>query len=296
MRNQTRAYLYALGAILCWSTVASAFKLTLEQTGVGELLLISSWTSLLLLLLIVMHHRNFGGYARWERREWLHSAILGLINPFLYYLVLFRAYDLLPAQEAQPLNYTWPIVLVMFSVIFLHQRLRPPAIIAMLLGFSGVIVIATRGAVTTMRFDNIEGVLLAVGSSLLWASYWILNMRSGAEQTMKLTANFLFGALYVTVLYIMLPGKQSPGLYGLLGGMYVGVFEMGLTFVLWLRALKLSKVTAHVSNLVFLSPFLSLILIHYVVGEDIYPSTFIGLLLIVAGIAAGTAGRERKET
>ncbi|MBR9977121.1 MAG: DMT family transporter [Bacteroidetes bacterium] len=296
MRNQTRAYLYALGAILCWSTVASAFKLTLEQTGVGELLLISSWTSLLFLLLIVLRHRNFGAYAHWERREWLHSAMLGLINPLLYYLVLFRAYDLLPAQEAQPLNYTWPIVLVMFSVVFLHQRLRPPAIIAMLLGFSGVIVISTRGAVTAMRFDNLEGVLLAVGSSVLWATYWILNMRSGAEQSMKLTANFLFGALYVTVLYSILPDKQPIGTYGLLGGIYVGVFEMGLTFVLWLRALKLSKVTAHVSNLVFLSPFLSLILIHYVVGEDIYPSTYLGLLLIVAGIAVGTAGKEKRET
>ena len=44
--------------------------------------------------------------------------ILGLVNPFLYYLVLFKAYDLLPAQEAQAINYTWALMLAFLSVIF----------------------------------------------------------------------------------------------------------------------------------------------------------------------------------
>jgi drug/metabolite transporter (DMT)-like permease len=59
---------------------------------------------------------------------------------------------------------------------------------------------------------------------------------------------------------------------------------MGITFVLWLSALKLSENTAKVGNLIFISPFISLVFIHYLVGEDILPSTFIGLVLIVAGL------------
>jgi drug/metabolite transporter (DMT)-like permease len=59
---------------------------------------------------------------------------------------------------------------------------------------------------------------------------------------------------------------------------------MGITFVLWLSALKLSENTAKVGNLIFISPFLSLIFIHYLVGEDILASTFKGLVLIVAGL------------
>ena len=34
----------------------------------------------------------------------------GFLNPFLYYIILFKAYSLLPAQEALSLNYTWPLV------------------------------------------------------------------------------------------------------------------------------------------------------------------------------------------
>jgi drug/metabolite transporter (DMT)-like permease len=59
---------------------------------------------------------------------------------------------------------------------------------------------------------------------------------------------------------------------------------MGITFILWLMALKLSSTTAKVSNLIYLSPFISLILIHFFVGEVILISTVIGLAFIVGGI------------
>ena len=71
---------------------------------------------------------------------------------------------------------------------------------------------------------------------------------------------------------------------GWLGGAYVGAFEMGFTFVLWLTALKLTTVTARVANLIFLAPFLSLVLIHFVLGEHVAPATFVGLVLIVGGL------------
>lgn len=295
MRSQTRAYLYALAAVLCWSTVASAFKLTLEVTGVGELLLLSTWASLAVLLLVMGMQRSFTHWRSWPRAEWAHSALLGLLNPFLYYLVLFRAYDLLRAQEAQPLNYTWPIVLVLLSAPLLRQRLHGYTIVAMLVSFCGVLVITTRGNFADLRFTSTEGVLLAVGSSLLWALYWILNMRGRAEQVPKLTANFLFGAVYVTA-YFLLGGSSEPiSAAAFLGGVYVGIFEMGLTFVFWLRALTLSHSTARVSNLVYLAPFLSLLVIHVVVGETIAAATVLGLVLIVGGIAVQRAGEYSRE-
>ena len=73
-------------------------------------------------------------------------------------------------------------------------------------------------------------------------------------------------------------GSPPPlDLRGIGGSAYAGVFEMGLTFVLWMRALSLSRTTAQVSNLVYFSPFLSLILINVIVGETIRASSVIGL-------------------
>jgi drug/metabolite transporter (DMT)-like permease len=51
-----------------------------------------------------------------------------------------------------------------------------------------------------------------------------------------------------------------------------------------LMAMKLTDNTARISNLIFLSPFLSLIFIHFLLGEKILFATFIGLILIILGL------------
>jgi drug/metabolite transporter (DMT)-like permease len=73
----------------------------------------------------------------------------------------------------------------------------------------------------------------------------------------------------------------------------VGVFEMGLVFALWLSALRLTSSASRIGNLVFLSPFLSLFFIRAFVGETILPSTWIGLGLIVTGLAVQQVFRPR---
>src|SRR5690554_397290 len=71
---------------------------------------------------------------------------------------------------------------------------------------------------------------------------------------------------------------------GLAAGIYVGLFEMGITFVLWLSAMRLATRTAQISTLIFLSPFISLVLIYVVLGEVIQVTTFMGLSLICIGL------------
>jgi drug/metabolite transporter (DMT)-like permease len=70
----------------------------------------------------------------------------------------------------------------------------------------------------------------------------------------------------------------------MLGAGYIGVVEMGVSFVLWLKAMKLTDNTAKIANLIFIAPILSLFLIHYLVGEEIFISTLIGLVLVLLGL------------
>ena len=284
MERQSRAYGYALAAVLCWSTVASAFKLTLMTVSPDMLVFLASWVSLLVLLVIVVVTGRLTELTDWTLADWRQSALLGFLNPCLYYLILFRAYDLLPAQEAQPLNMTWPIVLTLMSALILRQRLSAVALMAMSISLLGVLVISTRGNLLAFQMTDGRGVALALVSTLVWAAYWAYGVKDQRDPITRLCVNFVFGALFVSV-YQGLTGEITlPPLSGLLGAAYIGLFEMGVTFVLWLNALKLSRTTAEVSRLIFLTPFLSLIVIHFTVGEPIYPSTLVGLVLIVVGI------------
>jgi drug/metabolite transporter (DMT)-like permease len=186
---------------------------------------------------------------------------------------------------AQPLNYTWALAIALLSIPLLKQRIRPASFLALAVSLLGVLVISTRGDLHTLHVEEPLGVGLAVGSSLIWALYWILNLRDSREATARLFLGFGFGTLFTLILCLVTRASLVAPLPGLLGAAYVGLFEMGLTFLVWMHALKLARTTASVSNLIFLSPFVSLFLLRATVGEALHPSSFIGLAAIVAGIA-----------
>lgn len=286
MKRQELAYIYGMLAVFLWSTVASAFKLSLRYVGYIHLLFYSSVTSLTVFFLILL----FQGKLRLLRenpKSHFRSVILGFLNPFLYYLVLFKAYSLLPAQEAQALNYTWPIMLALLSIPLLKQRVTIKNIIGILTSFFGVLMISTRGDVFSLHFANPLGSLLALSSAIIWALYWIFNLRDERDDLLRMFLNFTFGFIYTALVLMIFSGFYLPPLKGTIGSMYVGLFEMGITFLVWLKALRLSKTTAQIANLIYLTPFLSLVIIHFAVGEKILSSTLLGLGFIVGGIIIG---------
>jgi drug/metabolite transporter (DMT)-like permease len=284
MKKQNLAYLYALLAIICWSTIGSAFKITLHYIYFEHLLLISSVVAVIILFIVLLATKNLKNLKTLGLSDLVWSSFLGLLNPFLYYTVLLKAYDLLPAQEAGTLNYIWPLVLVLLSITILKQRIRIFSILAILISFFGILMISTHGHIFNFRFSNPFGVLLALGSAIFWALYWIFNTKDKLEPVTRLFLNFCFGLLYIFIVVVLIRPFRFPVWQGLAGSIYIGFFEMGITFVFWMMALKLSKTTAQVSNLIYLSPFISLVLIHFFVGETIFISTIVGLVFIVSGI------------
>jgi drug/metabolite transporter (DMT)-like permease len=122
-----------------------------------------------------------------------------------------------------------------------------------------------------------------MGSTVIWALFWILGVKDTMDPTLRLLLNFCCGAVYTGAWALLAGISLIPNGPGFLGAVYIGVFEMGVTFVLWMSALRLSRTTAQVSNLIYLAPFLSLFIIHFLVGEAIYASTLVGLGFILAG-------------
>ena len=281
-----KAAAYGLASVLLWSTVATAFKLSLAYLRPAELLLWAAVTSSLVLLVIVAVQGKLRRALRPTRRELLTSLAFGALNPVLYYLVLFEAYDRLPAQEAQALNYTWALTLTFLSVPLLKRPVGPRDVVAGLVCYSGAVVIATRGAVTTLDLSDPTGVGLALVSTVIWALYWILNTKDPRDPVSGQWLSFTFAVPMVAAYLALTDGLRWPPTEGLLGAAYVGTFEMGVAFVAWLTAMKLTSSTARISNLIFVSPLLSLGIIHVMLDEPILPSTLVGLALILTGLAA----------
>jgi drug/metabolite transporter (DMT)-like permease len=280
--NQDRgAILFGLGAVALWSTVATAFKVALSYMSPLELIWLASLVSWLLMGALVIRQGLLGEALH---HGWRTAIWAGLMNPVAYYLVLFGAYDRLPGQEAMALNYTWALAMAFLAVPILGQRLTRIDVLAGLVAYSGVWVIATRGQVLDVAFADPLGVGMALASTLLWALYWLLNVRDRRPPLVAQWQNFSVGLPVLTLLMLLVPGFAWPGWAAVGAGVYVGLFEMGIAFVLWQLAMHRVSRTARVSNLIFLSPPVSLLLLYLVVGEPILLSTLVGLVLILAGL------------
>lgn len=285
MKKNTRSILLALAAVLSWSTVATAFKVALSYLTHFEMLLIASLTSVLIFAIVLTFQSKWELVRNLNKKQWKELAILGFLNPAAYYLILFKAYDMLPAQVAQPVNYAWPIVLLVLLAVFAKQPIPSKKYIGMVISMSGVVMISLGTGQLSGMSVPLTGVLLAAFSAFFWAGYWMVNNKHkhSVDAIVSLFGSFLCGSLYL-IACIPLFGLSIPNLNGLLAGMYVGGFEMAIPFICFGIAMRITSNPALINQFCYLSPFLSLFFIAMVLHEPIVITTYIGLTLIVAGI------------
>ncbi|WP_339064699.1 DMT family transporter [Teredinibacter turnerae] len=280
--SDKKSLVYALLAVLCWSTVATAFKLALDQQSRFQLLLSANLVSVFVLAAVLAAQQKLiPALTQW--RSWRTACASAAINPAIYYLILFQAYELLPAQVAQPINYTWAITLSLGALVVLRQRLVWRDLLGILLGYAGVVVISVAGWQAGLDVP-LFGVGLALLSTLLWAGYWLLNARDSREPVQGLLQNFLLALPLTGAAWRIFDGHWVAESRALLSAAYVGVFEMGIAFLFWLLALKHAKRASSVAGLIFISPFLSLFFIHTMLGEPVGWLTIVGLGLLVLGL------------
>ena len=163
-KNRKKAFLFAAVAIFFWATIPSAFKLGLQDTSPATFLFWANATSLALFLAIILFTGKSNLLLQQSRRELLFSALLGILSPFGYYLILFEAYSRLPGQVAQPLNMIWPLVLVFLSAVILKQKISARSYAALLISFAGIFFVSSQGDLLGFRHTDITGVVLAAGS------------------------------------------------------------------------------------------------------------------------------------
>ena len=107
--------------------------------------------------------------------------------------------------------------------------------------------------------------------------------RSAAHPLSELQREFPTGPAVFVSGRLSDPSADALPWPGISAAVAVGLFEMGIPFVLWSRALKLSSSVARIGTLSFLVPFLSLFWVSLVLREPIAPSTLAGLACIVSG-------------
>jgi drug/metabolite transporter (DMT)-like permease len=288
-RSNQESLLFGLMAVGLWSTMATAFKWALLYTTPMQLITAAATVSWLFFAMRLAVSGSLRSVMEVPRTVRWRCLILGLLNPGLYYWILFQAYDLLPAQDAMAINYTWGLTLPLIASLFSKIVPTRSEIGLALLSYLGILIIVTDGDLSAFEFTAPLGVLLALLSTVIWGLSWVLNSRfvdtHQLNPEVTLFLNFTAATPILWLLTTLSDGAIALTWASILSGLYVGLLEMGIAFVLWMNALRLTNNPIRVSSLIFLAPPLSLVLITTVLGEPISQSTLLGLVVILLGLA-----------
>lgn len=277
-----KTYFFAAVAILFWSTSATVSKLLLGALDSVQVLYASALFAGVFLLGWNIVTGNIKKLRTYGVKDYVCTILIGLPGTFLYYLLLYTAMDLMPASQAVTINYLWPIMSVVFACILLKEKMTVRKAIAIGVSFIGMAIVVGTGGGNLDR-DTMVGAICCVLAAASYGLFTALNQKFGYDKRLSMMFFYLTTFLFSGV--ILGVNHEIPSLNWLqtLGMGYNGICNMAIGTTAWALALDSGK-TAKISNLAYITPFLSLTWAAVFLKEQVRLSSVLGLIVIVLGI------------
>lgn len=283
MKKDSSGYIYLALCIIFWASIPVASKKILVELDSLQMLFYSTIFSFIVLGFILLIQKKHKIMRRYSGKDYFIMALLGFLGTYLYYVLLYKAFELTTAQEGFILAYTWPILVLLLSFIILKEKVTLRKIFAVLLSFFGIIIIVTQGKIFSLTFTNLPGDLLALLGAFVFALFSILGKKYNYDKTISAFVYFLSALIFTAISVLIFSPLRAPSLTIWILLLYNGILVNGITYVWWFKALE--KVDTHIiSTALYLTPFISLIYIWLFLNEKILLSSVIGLIVIVTGI------------
>ena len=283
MTPRALSYLNLALCILLWASIPVASKKILAELNNLQMLFYSTVFSVIALGALVIWQRKVSSLTSYTLRDYAHLSWLGFLGAFLYYVLLYGAFARTSAAEGFVLAYTWPILISLLAVPLLGQRITPARLLAIAISFSGVVAIVTRGRMVEFQMENSAGNILALCGAFVFALFSIQGKKTNYDLTIAAFVYFC-AALFCAGAAIAFTGVMplpSPNVWGWI--LYNGLLVNGISYLFWFKALEHGD-TFVVSNLLYLTPAISLPLVRLFLNEPVHASAVSGLVLIIFGI------------
>ncbi len=277
-----KTLLYISICILSWSLIPVASKEVLKGMNNFVMLFFSNLISAIVMLFYLIFTPRAKKFPQYNLKDYLIMSSLGFLGSFAYYILLYKAFSLSLSQEVFIINYTWPILVLIFSVPILKEKLDLIKIISVFISFIGVLVIVTKGHIMYIKFTNVEGDILALFGAVCFALFSTFGKKVNYDQIIAVFVYFASATIFctTTISLFKIENLSSSVLFWLFIN---GLFINGISYIFWFKTLK-SAQTSLVSNLVYLTPALSLVFISIFLKEKIHTYSLAGLILILSGI------------
>lgn len=277
-----KEYIYAGISIFLWSTTATVTKLLLGTLNSMQILTISSLVAFIFLLILNIFKGTIKELKTYKIKDYLQISVIGILGTFLYKLFLYLGINKMLASQAFIINYTWPIMTVIFACIILKEKMTLKKIIAIILSFIGVIIVTSNGNTIGLKY-NLTGTLYCILGSISYGLFSVLNKYKDYNKYLSMMLYYLVSFIISIIYIIFTKDFFETTIIEILGLTWIGVFTSAIAFTTWALALKEGD-TIKISNLAYITPFISLIWTYLLLNEPFNIYSILGLILIIVGI------------
>jgi len=167
------------------------------------------------------------GEVRQPPLAWLH----GVGGLFGFHALYFAALAWAPAAEANLINYTWPLLIVLLSAPVLGLRLTWRHLLGTALGAAGcALLLAGQAGLTAAA---LPGYAAAACSAVTWAGYSVLSRRFAAVPTGAVAGFCAASAVLAAASHVAFETTVRPTAPAWLAVLLLGAGPVGGAFFLW---------------------------------------------------------------
>jgi len=278
-----KEYLYAAVSIFFWSTVATVTKLLLGSFSQFQVLWISALFAGLALLLINCITGNIRKLKAYRLKDYLILSLIGLPGTFLYYVFYYSGAAMMPASQAFIVNYLWPMMSIVFGCLILKDKANLRTVLAVVTSFFGVGIVVCSDLAAKFDTTTLLGTLLCVLGAVSYGVFTALGKKFGYDKPLSMMIAYFTTFVLTTFINLARGHLFLPNLLQSAGFAWNGVLTMAVASTAWVMALDQGK-TEKISNLAYITPFLSLVWTCLVLKEEFKLTNLIGLAMIVLGI------------
>jgi len=281
-----------LAAFLVGSVLSAGNPISVKFSNVelepfwGATLRFTFAAGLMLLVMAVLRIRFPRG------RALLGAVLYGIFSFGLAFACLFYALVELGAGFLQILLAVIPLITLFLVVVQRLERLRPAAVVGAVLAFVGVLLMSQIALGASISLTSI---LVAMAAAFCMAEGAVLVRLFPPESPVSLNAVgmtvgaiILFIASLVAGNEMVLPQLRETWL----AMAYMVIVGSGVVFMLWVYVLQRWEASRAAYNFVLL-PITTLILSHWITGEQVGVELVLGGVLILIGVYIGAVRPNR---
>ena len=282
MNNNVKGTIFVLICVALWALIPVVAKTGQSTLDNHQFLFWSSLVSLIVLSVSATLRGNIREVKSYSLKEWGYLSFLGLLGTYIYYLFLYLGYSRASGMEVLVIQYTWPIMILVLSVFILKERLNARKVIAIILGFLGVLLVLSKGAVSEIELNNPRVILLVAIGAFCFALFSVLS-KNIKRASLAVTSIYFLAATVASFLSMLYFSEFAlPSSVELFPVLLNGVLVNGLSYMFWLSALK-SAEASYLAPFVFITPILSAIYLILFFDEPMLPVYGVGLACVIAG-------------